>query len=80
MERDNCIATIDPIITACEQAQIKQLEIEIKQLNKKIDSLDKQSQDKSMLDSLLIRLDNLILELVATECMWHQKVAGTGVA
>ena len=88
MELENRIATIGALVTICDQDKnglgskpqtIKQLELKIKQLNKKIDSLDRQEQDESLLDSLLTYLDDLTLELVAAECMWHQELTSTDV-
>jgi len=73
MELENGIANKEGLES--KPQIIKQLELKIKRLNKKIDSLDLQEQDDCVLDFLLTCLDNLTLELVATECVWHQELA-----
>jgi len=77
MELENCIATKEGLES--KPKIIKQLEHKIKRLNKKIDSLDLQEQDESVLDFLLTCLDNLTLELVANECLWHQEMTSSDV-
>ena len=77
MELENCTATKDGLES--KPQMIKQLELKIKRLNKEIDSLDLQEQDDSVLGFLLTCLDNLTLELVANECMWHQEMTNSDV-
>ena len=53
---------------------IENLELKIDRLNKNLDVLSRQDQDQSVLDFLLTCVDNLTLQLVAAECMWHQEL------
>jgi type VI secretion system protein VasG len=83
-ERQLSDSAIELLVVACVKVKeglgskpqvIEKLEFKIKQLNKKIDLLDGQKQDLSVLNFLLTCVDNLTLQLVASESLWHQEVS-----